>query len=43
MLGRESWVLGIKYKKRLEAAQMSFMRSTLGVTRGLKISNEGRH
>jgi hypothetical protein len=40
LYGSENWVLAEKDKNRLQAAEMRFLRSTMGVTREDRLTNE---
>jgi hypothetical protein len=40
LYGSENWVLTEKDKNRIQAAEMRFLRSTIGVTRQDRLTNE---
>jgi hypothetical protein len=40
LYGSENWVLTEKVKNRIQAAEMRFLRSTMGVTRQDRLTNE---
>jgi hypothetical protein len=40
LYGSENWVLTEKDKNRIQAAQMRFLRSTMGITRQDRLTNE---
>jgi hypothetical protein len=40
LYGSENWVLAEKDKNRIQAAEMRFLRSTMGVTRQDRLNNE---
>jgi hypothetical protein len=40
LYGSENWVLTDKAKNRIQAAEMRFLRSTMGVTRQDRLTNE---
>jgi hypothetical protein len=40
LCGSENWVLTEKDKNRIQAVEMKFLRSTMGVTRQDRLTNE---
>jgi hypothetical protein len=41
LYGSENWVLTEKDKNIIQAAEMRFLRSTMGITRQDRLTNEG--
>jgi ABC-type ATPase involved in cell division len=40
LYGSGNWVLSEKDKNRIQAAEMRFLRSTIGITRQYRLTNE---